>query len=263
MGWIRGFFTVIVGVLLFFSLFAVNLFGILSLSLTYENVYNESSVIFEDILQDLNVSSIIEERYPVIVSFCQNNSEFVFSEADYVFEIPCESVLQGTEAVIDEGVKSVVRKIYYEDYSGNASSYLDESQSAPLFLISQNAQKISNKVFYYSILASLILIILLFVIVEKKSNAFLIPGIYLVSNSLVFFKIKDIFSLYSEGIVFQFLGIFFSTAFPVSIRLLIAGILLILVAVFFKAFRVGFWISSLVEKFKGMRQEVKPKIKKK
>jgi len=46
------------------------------------------------------------------------------------------------------------------------------------------------------------------------------------------------------------LGIFFSTAFPVSIRLLIAGILLILIAVFFKAFRVGFWISSLVEKFK-------------
>ena len=250
MGWIRGFFTVIVAVLLFFSLFAVNLFGILSSSLTYENVYNESSVLFEDILSDLNVSSIIEERYPVIVSFCQNNSEFVFSEAGYVFEIPCESALQGTEAVIDEGVKSVIRKIYYEEYSGNASDYLDELQSSPLFLISQNAQKFSSKVFYYSFLASLILIVLLFFVVEKKSNAFLISGIYLVSNSLVFFKINDIFSLFSDGIVFQFLGIFFSTAFSVSIRLLVVGILFILVAIFFKAFRVGFWISSLVEKFK-------------
>ncbi|MCK9568004.1 hypothetical protein M0R72_03550 [Candidatus Pacearchaeota archaeon] len=256
MGVIRGFFVVIVAVLLFFSVFSLNLFGILSSSLTYENVQEKAEIVLEDVLTDLNVTSIIEQRYPMIVSFCQNNSEvvinseYIFSDEGLVFDIPCESALQGIDVVVDEGIRSVVHKIYYGNYSENATDYLSTPQDAPLFLISEQAQILSNKAFYYSLLASLILIGLLFLLTKRKSNTFLLPGIFMVFSSLIFFKINDIFSLFSDGILFKFLGIFFSTAFPVSIRLLIAGILLILIAVFFKAFRVGFWISSLVEKFK-------------
>jgi hypothetical protein len=259
MGMIRGFFVVIVAVLLFFSLFAVNLFGILSSSLTYEKVQEKAEIVLEDILVDLNVTSIIEQRYPVIVSFCQNNSEvvinseYIFSDEGIVFDIPCESALQGVDAVIDEGIKSVVHKIYYGNYSENATDYLNTPQDAPLFLISEKAHNVSSNIFYYSILASLILIGLLFLLTERKSNTFLLPGIFMVLSSLLFFKIKDVLSLFSDGIIFKFLGIFFSTSFPVSIRILILGILFILVAVFFKVFRIGFWISSLVEKFKNKK----------
>lgn len=259
---IRGFFVVIVAVLLFFSVFSLNLFGILSSSLTYENVQQKSEIVLEDILMDLNVTSIIEQRYPMIVSFCVNNSEvvlnsqYIFSDSDYVFDIPCESALQGVDAVIDEGIKSIVHRIYYGDYSENATDYLDTPQDAPLFLISEQAQKTTNKIFYYSLLATLILIGLLFFIVEKKSNSFLLPGIYFVACSLLFMKIDSAFALFSDGVLFQFLRIFFSTAFPVSIRLFIIGILLLAIAIGFKVFRIGFWISSIVEKFSAKSKPV-------
>jgi len=262
MGIIRGFFVVIVAVLLFFSVFSLNLFGILSSSLTYENVQQQAEIILGDVMNDLNVTSVIEQRYPTIVSFCLNNSEvvvnseYVFSESDYVFDIPCESALQGIDAVIDEGIKSVVHKIYYGNYSENITSYLDAPQDAPLFLISEQAQKTTSKIFYYSLLATLILMGLLFFAVEKKSNSFLISGIYFVLCSLSFMKINNLFSLFSDGILFKFMGIFFSTAFPVSIRLLIIGILLLAIAIVFKVFRVGFWISSIAEKFKGKSKPV-------
>jgi hypothetical protein len=265
MAWIRGFFTVVVAVLIFFSVLSLNLFGILSSSLTYENVYEESSIIFEDVLQDLNVSSIIEKRYPAIVEFCENNSEFVFGEEGYVFEIPCDSVIQGTDAVLQEGVKSVINKIYYGNYSEKVTDYLDEPQEAPLFLISEKAHNFTSKIFYYSILLFIFLIVALFFLVNNKSNTFLLPGIFMVVISLLFFKINSFFSHLSDGILFQFLGIFFSRSFPVSMRLLIIGILLIAIAIVFKVFKVGFWVSSLIEKFKEKKNISKNinKIKKK
>lgn len=248
MGLIRNFLTVIVGVLLFFSVFSINLFGILSSSLTYENVYRESSVVFEDILSEVDVNSVIEERYPEIVLFCQNNSEFVFMEGNYVFEIPCEAALEGTEAIIEEGIKSVVREIYYENYSLSPDESIDELKDSPFFLISEKMHNSTKKIFSFSIFLSVILLIALFFLVDNKSNAFLIPGIYLALTSLLFFKIDSLFSIFSEGIILKILGIFFSTSFSVSIRLLILGILLIIIAVVFKVFKLGFWISNITEK---------------
>lgn len=256
MGWIRGFFTVVVAVFLFFSILSLNLFGILSSSLTYENVQHESEIVLEEILIDLNVTSIIEQRYPAIISFCLNNSEvvinsqYVFSDSNYVFDIPCEVVIDGLDAVIDEGIRSIVHRIYYGNYSENMTDYLDTPKDAPLFLISEKAHNTTKKIFCYSIIFTLILIGLLFFMVEKKSNSFLLPGIFLVISSLIFFKIDNLFSLFSDGIIFKFLGIFFSTAFPVSIRLMIIGILLIAFAIIFKVFKFGFWISSFIEKIK-------------
>lgn len=265
---IRGFFVVIVAVLLFFSVFSLNLFGILSSSLTYENVQQQAEIILKDALMDLNVTSIIEQRYPMIVAFCVNNSEvvigseYIFSNEGIVFDIPCESALQGIDTVVDEGIRSVVHRIYYGNYSENITSYLDTPQDAPLFLISEKAQIFSKNTFYYSLLASLILIGLLFLLTERKSNTFLLPGIFMVLSSLIFFKINDILALFSDGMLSKFLGIFFSTSFEVSVIILIAGVLLILVAVFFKIFRIGFWISSLVQKFKGKSTPVQTSKKK-
>jgi hypothetical protein len=255
MGWIRGFFTVVVAVLIFFSVLSLNLFGILSSSLTYENVYEESSIVFENILHDVNVDSIITSRYPLIVEFCKNNSEFVFSDSGFVFEIPCDSITEGADAVLREGIKSAIHKIYYGNYSEKVTSYLDEPQEVPLFLISEKAHNFTSKIFYYSLFFFIILFASLFFLVKNKSNTFLLPGIFMVVISLLFFKINEFFSLFSDGILFQFLGIFFSKSFPVSIRILIVGILLIIVAVVFRVFKIGFWISSFIEKMKEKLQK--------
>ncbi len=259
MGGIKGFFLVIVSILLFFSIISLSLFSVLSSSLTYENVYKESSVFVGEILQDLNVNQIIEQQYPLMLLYCENNTQFVFSDSNYVFEIPCESVFQGKEAIFNEGIKSIVKDFYYKDYSENFISYLDNPQDAPLFLISEKAYNFTNKLFYSSLAISIILTLLLFFLTEKKSNTFLLPGIFFVFSSLLFFKMDSILAKFSEGIVFQFFGIFFSTTFSISIRLLIIGILLIAIAIVFKVFKVGFWISSFIEKFKKSPQKSQEK----
>lgn len=259
MGGIRGFFSVIVSVILFFSILSLNLFGILSSSLTYETIQIESMGVVNTLVDDLNISSMINQYYPLILIFCQNNSEYVFSESDYVFTIPCDNVVQGPEKVLEEGIKSVIYNVYYGDYPGKIGDYLDNLQDSPFFLISQKAYFFTSKIFYYSLVLSIILLIALFFLVHNKSNAFLIPGIFVTLFSLLFLKFNVFFSKTSNGIISQFLGIFFSKSFPVSIRFLIVGIVFIVVAIVFKVFKVGFWISSFLEKF---QKKEKPEIKK-
>jgi uncharacterized protein YneF (UPF0154 family) len=65
-------------------------------------------------------------------------------------------------------------------------------------------------------------------------------------------------SLFSDGIVFKVLGVFFSESFYISLKLLIAGILLIILAIVFKVFKLGFWISSMVEKVKEKMRKSQP-----
>jgi len=255
MGWIRGFFTVIISVLLFFSLFAVNLFGILSSSLTYENVYENSQIIFENILYEINISKLVTEKYPLLVLYCQNNSKVIFGEGDYVFNISCKSVMQGTEEIMQEGIESIVKKVYYGNYSENLSNYINSPQQTPFFIISEKAYNLTNKIFNYSLLLLIILIIILFFLVENKSNTFLLPGIFMTLLPLIFIKVNSFLSSNSENIIFQFMSIFFSKSFPVSIRILIVGILLIILAIIFKTFKVGFWISSFINKFKKSPQK--------
>lgn len=233
----------------------MNLFGVLGSSLTYENVLENSHVIVEDFLFDLNVNSIIDRNYLLMQNYCVNNSEYVFSEEGYVFNIPCDAVLSGKESILDEGVKSVVHQVYYDDYSKNVTDYIKEPQTAPLSLISKDSYDYTNKVFYSSLSLSLILIIILFLLVEKKSNTFLLSGIFILICSLIFIKIEGLFSLFSDKTFFQFLGIFFSQSFSVSVKFLIFGILLIIFSVIFKIFKLGFWISSIIEKVKVKMQK--------
>lgn len=247
MGTLRNFFTVIVAVLLFFSVLSLNLFWILSSSLTYENIYETSSLVIKGILSNLNISFIMEDYSPKIIAYCQNNSEFVFSEQGYVFEIPCESALQGTDAILNEGIKNVVYQIYYKNYSFSKNS-IDELQNNPLFLISEKTHNFTNKILYFSSSIFIILFVTLFFLVDKKSNAFLIPGIYLIFSSLLFFKMDKLISKSFSEIVSQFLGIFFSTSFSVSIKLLILGIVFIFIFILLQSFKIGFWISKVMGK---------------
>jgi hypothetical protein len=249
MGAIRGIFLVLVSVLLFLSIFSTILFSVVGGSLKYETLESEASTTVKQILVSYNLTNSIQEFYPVIQLYCQNNSNYVFSTGDYTFNIPCNIALQGNDAILNEGVKSLIHQVYYANYNCN---FLDcaKNSEVPLFLVSEKAYNFFTSKFYLLLAISSALIIIFFLLVKKKTNAFIVLGTFLLLFSLLFFKLNSFFSSISDKIVSSLLQVFFSNSFFVALVILIAGIVLIIMGIIFKIFHVGFSMSDLISKLK-------------
>lgn len=251
MGVIRGFFLVVVAVLLFLSILSLNIFWILSSSLEYDNVQQEVPAIVTDFLKDIDATSVIDNNYDLIMAYCTVNPDmnYVFGEGDYTFTISCASALQGKDAMVEDSVKGLVYNIYYADYDCNFFDCMEES-TIPFFLISERAHNYWNNKFYLALMASFILLILTFFLIEKKTNLPILVGSFMIISSLPFIKLDYILSIFSDKSFVKILDIFFSQAYPVSLRILILGIIVLIIGIIMKFFKIGFFISNLVSKFK-------------
>ena len=249
MGVIRGIFLVIVSVLLFLSFICVNLFGILSLSLTYENVQNQSVPIVQTALQDSNMTNKIQEVYPLIQAVCQTSPNYIFVVANYSITIPCTVALQGSDAIIKEGIKNVIHQIYYTNYDCDFLNCIKSSQ-LPVFLLSEKAYNFWIEKFRISLAVSFVLLVLLLFLLEKKANMPILSGILLAISSSIFIKLDLIFNSLSNKMVSQILKVFFSQSFYFSLKVLIVGIVFIGIGILLKMFKVGFFISNLISKIK-------------
>jgi len=266
MGVIRGILIVVASVLLFFSFLLINLSWTLSSSLNYENVQSQSTLIVKDILQDqIGLDNYIRTALPQMQMYCQNNSDYVSIYQGYTFGIPCDVIMQGEEAIINETVKDLVFNIYYTEYECNFLDCLKESE-IPMFLVSEKAYDYWTNKFYFSLMVSFVLLILIFVLVEKKTNMPILAGSLLIVSSLPFIKLDYVLSLFADKMFVKFLSIFFSQAYPVSVQVLVAGIIFLIVGILLKCFKVGFFISELISKFRkksDSKKDKKPIIKKK
>jgi len=260
MGVIRGLLVVVGSVLLFLSLLSVTFFWVSSSSLNYENLQDSAPSVIMDFLEEVNVTSIIDSNYNLIQTYCNSsyaNSNYVFKEGNYTFDIPCESVSQGRDTMVQEGVKNILYKIYYTEYNCN---FFDCLKVSPFFLISERAYNYLDAKFYFFLFVSFILIIALFLFIEKKTNTFILTGSLMIISALIFVKIDSFFALFYDKIFFRILGIFFSQSFSVSVSLFITGIILLMIGFIFKIFRIGFKISGLISKLKTI--EKTPSVKK-
>jgi hypothetical protein len=265
MGAIRGFFVVVISVLLFLSLFSVTLLGILSSSLIYDHFSVQSTSVIKDLVNTNGLTSAVNSAYPIMKIYCQsqNQTDYVLYAEGYTIDIPCNVISEGESAIVDETIKDVVHDIYYKDYGCDFLNCFKSAQ-IPLFLISEKAYTFCNNYFYLFILASLILAIALFIFTEKKTNTFIIAGVLMVIPALMFFKLDYFLSLFSGKILFKILGIFFSQSFPVSLNILIVGIILLAIGIVSKIFNLGFKIQEFISKFKPVakgKQKTIPKKK--
>jgi hypothetical protein len=249
MGVIRGIFLVIVSVLLFLSFICVNLFGILSLSMTYDNVQNQSVSLVQTTIQNLNLTDKIQQAYPMMQAVCQANPNYVFAITNYSLNLSCNVVMQGTDAIITEGTKEVIHQIYYANYDCDFLNCIKSTQ-LPLFLLSEKAYNFWIDKFRISLAVSFVLLVLLLFLVKKKENMPLLSGILLSVSSLPFIKLDVLLNTFSNKMVSQFLKVFFSQAFYFSLRALIVGLVLIGLGIVFRLFDIGFFISNLISKIK-------------
>src|SRR3989344_1165995 len=282
MGLIRGGLLVIASVLLFLLFLAGNLFFAFNLSLDYNNVQTELKPIITDIVEKNNLRQNINQEFWVMESYCQNNSEYVFSnensgDFNYVFSIPCDVVSQGPESVIDYGINSLIEKSYYKDYNCNFWDCF--KQKDPLFLFSKQAQDYWNSKFYLILSLSIVLIILIFLLAEKKSNFPVIIGSLLVLSSMLL-KLSSAFFLKlalstlsfftefdSSFDMFNFVLVQLNSVILITF---IIGIIILAIGIILKLFKVGFKISNIFYKIQKedegskeiSKEEVKEIVKK-
>jgi len=268
MGFIRGLLVVVISVLLFLSILSMTLFGVLSSSLSYENVKENSASLIKDSLEDgFNLSRAVGNVIPLMQKYCKNNSvsDYVFSSEGYTFDIPCETVLQGKDKIIEEGLSDLVYKTYYKQYDCSfieclKKSPFDEVESTFVeILVSERAYDYWNNKFYFFLGAVFILSLGLFLFVEKKSNSFILLGGMLVISSLIFIKIDSALSFFSNKIFLNLAKVFFSESFSISVRILISGIAMFIFGLILKIFKIGFKLQNFISKLKKSENKFVPK----
>ena len=267
MGAIRGILLVVVSVLLFVVLLGGNVLWTLDKSLDYETIKPELVfVIKEAIENEINLSEVVEEEFGEMEEYCLDNPVYVFSDEEFgqVFEIECDVVAQGSDAVVDSAIESFVEKIYSGQIeSKDVSSVLEEvntESKQPMF----DFVKLKNSVhsyFYIAWVVALVLFVLVFFLVEVKSNAFILSGSLLAISSLPLIKIEQFLSWIPFDFA-EFFIVFFSEANTVFLISFITGLVVLAVGIVMKFFGVGFKTFDFVNKFnkKGGGNKVVKKV---
>jgi len=275
MGIIRGGLLVIASVLFFIGLLVANSLFVISSSLDYKNVQENLVPVVTDVLEEeVGLSGVIEDKLPELEAYCENNSEFVFREEGETFDISCESVGAGSDAVVDEAIGEFVENIYYEDYDCGFFDCIKEGEK-PFFLVSEKTKNYFQGKLYLVLVVLAILLASMSLLVESKTNLLLIAGSLLIVAALPFLKLESVIGFFADKSFLQFFTFLFTQSYFVFLTGLILGIVTFGLGITLKFFVVGFKVSDFFSKFssndkgvgknevKGIVKEEISKVKKK
>ena len=266
MGLIRGGLFVIASVLLFIVFLAGNLFLTLSMSLEYNNIQKELPPIVKDYAEEkFQVTNTIENELGTIQAYCQNTSEYVFSEQGHTFVVPCEIISQGPEAIVNNEINKLIEQKYYQDYTCGFLECISQQETA-FFLISEKAKNYWLERLYFSLISALVLILLMFLLIEKKTNLPLVVGSLLLIASLPFIKLSVVISLipvFIEKTLVSLLGVLVKKSYNVFLISAIVGLIILGSGIILKFFKIGFKIFGLFGKKdkKFSKEEVRTIVK--
>ncbi len=251
MGFIRGALVVVVSVLLFVMFLFGNIFLTLGNSLEYENIQTELVPVVEGLADSYGLTQVVDSGYEGFVLTCQNSSHiFVPNDFGPSINVSCESVAGGKESVSNELIDGVIYDIYYTSYDCGFFDCTSEGE-LPFYAVSEHSKKYFDSWFYKSLFAIILLFIFLFLLVEVKSNGFIISGAAMIVASIPFAKLDVVVSLFDFAEFLEIFGFLFTTSHSIFIRGLVLGIVLIAIGILWKFFSIGFKIQNLVERFKG------------
>lgn len=269
MGVLRNFSLVIVAVLLFISFLLVGTFATLNSSLNYNVV---KSPIKQVMRESINFTPIYNYE-DILNNSCINETNYTYLDANNTFIIPCKVIANGTDAIIDYQLDSLIEDNYYKEYN---CTFFDcfKKVDSPFFLVSKHSQDYWNSRFYHFLFFSIILLGLLFLLVEKKNNFPILSGILLIVafipvallDSIGKFVLKLILSSMKHAVggiasldLNSFVMIFFSQANSVFLTGLSIGLVLIGGGILLKVFKAGFKIGKLFKKKEGKKEKVNEK----
>lgn len=259
MGFIRGLLFVFVSIILLLSALCSGIFYTISSSLEYNTVQNHAVSVIQPLIEEINLTQILDSNRDAITSYCRTNPEYVFSYQGYTFQFSCQDV-NSTSLIINDAIKNFVSNLYYQQYNCN---YWDcfGKYSPPLFLISEKSQQYWLNLFYMALAASILSVILLFFLFKRKYDLLFLSGGILVISALSILGIGKLLATLSNQIISNIALVFFSQTDFVFLRLIIAGIALIFAGLIVELFRAGFKIYDMFSRFRGIGEDDSSKVK--
>ena len=259
MGFVRGALLILVCILLFLSLFLTGIFATLNASLKYESVKPQVSQIIGSIVNKSEGQTSIQQQ-SLINKSCANNSQYFSrdSELNYTFEIPCNIAVQGRESIINYETGVLIEDEYYRERTCGFWECFKEEEM-PFFLVSEYARDYWKARYYFFLIVSIILAVLLFLLIENKTSFPIVLGV-LVGLSFLPISVLDSIGKSAVEFVLSFfkyavdnliavdlnliVSIFFSKANFVFLTGFIIGLVLIGLGILMKIFKIGFEIGE-------------------
>jgi len=283
----------IIGVILVSFLLVISLVGLgvtetLQKSTKYENIEYKFTKISKDFIKEnIQLESVIEQSLPFMQAFClDNNNSYSFQQNGYTFEISCNAINQGTDAIIneiiDQTIRTFIENYYYKGYSCEFIQCIQQQQ--PLVLISEKAHEYWTSKSNLLFIISLGLAVALFFLTKHKPNFFLISGGLTVGTSIAISQLPIIAGKVarsalspaismleqvgaSSDIFVRVAKAFFAESESVYLWFLLVGIILIGLGILFKVFnlagRIASWIKKKKQKSKDKKESRKEKSEKK
>ena len=242
---IKGILRVLCSTLLLISMIVLGISWDLSSSLNYNNVQSQAVNLFPIVDQTVNITQILDNKLSVIKDYCVSNSDFVFNYGGYVFETPCSSINRGESAIINDTINNFIKGLYYKNYSCDYWKCFSNYSTSPFFLVSQTSEDYWSNLFRMSIVVSIILAGILFLLIEKKKNFPIVIGITTIVSSLPLLGIGKIISGVSNKLVSEIVSLFFSQSNTIFITMMIAGIVMVFIGLIIELFDVEFKIYDL------------------
>lgn len=278
MGFIRGGLLVIVCVLSFITIIVGNMFLMASLSLEYDNVNSELNEIVQEIeINGANITEVVEVNIMIMnescfpgelcdlinspnqtnttmEKYCSEKDNYIVNYSEYLLNISCDSVAEGSDAVLDEAIDEIIEEIYEDDYNcSGIISCFKESDGKPFFILSEQTKDSLQSKFYWCLFIFIILVVLTFILVKTKTNALIILGSLMIIGSVPFIKMYEIVSWIFRWDFIEFVKIFFTESLAVFWVSFIIGFVLLALGILMKVFGLGFKIEGLVEKIFGRK----------
>lgn len=246
MGVIKGGLFVFVCFLLFFSFLIANSLLTLTMSLDYDVVAPElSSGIVSAIEENSNIDEIFDDQIESMQDYCLNNSDYVFSDEGYTFDVSCDVVSQGKEAIVKNAVDNLVEDSYYKEY--DCGFFECWNSGNPSFLVSEKTRSYMSGKFFFFLFVSIVLLLLMFFLIENKKNFFIVAGSLIMASSLPFAKLEWLLGFFDK-FTFGLLSVFFSQSSSVFFIIFGFGLVVLLFGIALKFFGFGMKLSKFFSK---------------
>ena len=257
MGFIRGSIMFFLVILLLISLVLGNIFLTLNYSLSHDVVKPEIVSLTDSIGGASGYIEQLQSKFPSMESYCnENKTSYVIKTNISTLEIPCETILNGTESTTDYIKGQVADGIYYKKYNCGVLECFNNNEY--LFFLSEEAKNYWQGKFYLFLAISLAIIGLMFLVIEEKTELFLVTGTVITLSSLPFMKINSLLSFLDSSSL-QLIPIIFSKSHKVFLIMASIGIFLLIIGILAKFFNFGNFIMEKFSKNKKQKEIIKPK----
>lgn len=254
MGLIRSSLVITVSTILFLSLFLGNAFLTLSWSLEYDNVEPQITIFATTMINDLGFKQSIEDNREYMKTYCMQYDSFIYSQDGITLEIPCEIIAQGTNAIIDYGVSTIIEDLYYKTYDCPFWECLKQD-STSFVLVSEKSKEYWGSLYSYSIFATIALFLLLLLVIESKHSTLTITGVLIIVASYPFRKLNWVLGFLPEGGLTDLFLALFAKSYNVFLITIIIGFALFAIGIGFEFLGFGLWFTKLIGAFKKDKEK--------